>query len=162
MNVRVGPQRGWAPKNWCFWIVCWKRLLKSPLDCKEIKPVSPKRNQPSIFIGRTDAEAKTPIFGSLMGRVNSFEKTLMLVKIEGRRRRGRQRTRWLDACIAHSMDMSLSKPWEMAKDREAWCGAVHGVTNGQTLLSDCCYTVITQMVYITIITTTAFRIWSHY
>ena len=78
-----------------FELWCWKRLLKSPLDCKEIKPVSPKRNQPSIFIGRTDAEAKTPIFGSLMGRSDTLENILMLGKIEGRRRRWGQRMRWL-------------------------------------------------------------------
>ena len=80
-------------KNWCFWIVVLEKTLESPLDCKEIQPVHPKGNQSWIFIGRTDSEAETPILGHLMQRTDWFEKSLMLGKTEGRRRRGRQRMR---------------------------------------------------------------------
>ena len=99
---------GWAPKNWCFWTVVLEKTLESSLDCKEIKPINPKGNQPWIFTGRTDAEAEAPIFDHLMWRTDSLEKILMLGKIEGRRRRKQQRMRWLDG-ITYLMDMSLSK-----------------------------------------------------
>ena len=132
---KLDQKESWEPKNWCFWTTVLEKTLESSLNSKDIRSVNPKGSQSWIFIGRTDTELKLQYFGHLMRRTDSLEKTLMLGKIEGLRRRGRQRMRRLDG-TTDSTDMSLSKIRVLMLDVKAWHAAVHGVEKSWTWLSD--------------------------
>ena len=118
-------KEGWALKNWCFWVVVLEKTLESPLDCKEIKPVNPIGNQSWIFIGRTDVEAEASILWPPDGKSRLIGKDPDAGK-EWRQEKGVTEDEMVGG-ITDSMDLSMSKFWEIVKDREAWCASVHGI-----------------------------------
>ena len=134
-------KEGWTPENWCFRTVVLEKTFERSVDCQEIKPVNPKADKGEYSLEELMLKLKLQYFGHLMQRSNSLEKTLMLGKIEGRRRKGWWKIRWLNGII-DSMDMSLSNLQEIVKDMEAWHFAIHRITKSRTWLSDWTTSVI--------------------
>ena len=134
MQVLIDWEEGWAPKNWCFQILwCWRRLLRGPWTARISNQPMLKEINPEYSLEGLMLKLKLQYFGHLMQKSNSLEKTVILGKTEGRRRRGSQKIRWLDG-ITDTIDISFSKLWETVKDREAWPVAVHGVAKKRTCL----------------------------